>query len=63
MRKKVFRRIRLLLIGVFAFPHAFAQERTITGTITDETGSPLQQATVSVENTSRNAIIDAAGRR
>jgi len=50
MRKKVLSRVLLCLIGVFPLiPVAFAQDKTITGTILDDKGSILSGATVMVK--------------
>ena len=56
------------LLGILMVQVGFAQQKTIIGTITDESGIPLPGATVIIENTTRgvssdfdgNFIIDAA---
>ncbi|HEY6899794.1 MAG TPA: SusC/RagA family TonB-linked outer membrane protein, partial [Puia sp.] len=50
MRKKIFSRILLSCIGVFfTLSAAFAQSKTITGTVRDDKGSVLPGATVMVK--------------
>ncbi len=41
----------LFFASLLLFLNSFSQERTITGTITDDKGTPLTGATVSVKNT------------
>jgi len=41
----------LSLLGILMVQVGFAQQKTITGTITDETGVPLPGATVLIEGT------------
>lgn len=45
----VFSRIIMLVTCVFLFQITFAQKRTITGTVTDQNGSPLIGASVAVQ--------------
>jgi TonB-linked SusC/RagA family outer membrane protein len=40
---------------------ALAQNRTLSGTITDQNGSPLQGATITVKGTSRSTVSNATG--
>jgi TonB-linked SusC/RagA family outer membrane protein len=49
MRKKVFLRVLALLLATVSFTLSFAQQK-ISGTITDESGSPLSGATVAIKN-------------
>ena len=42
--------------------HSFAQTGTVTGTVTDQNGSPLEGATVLVKNTTTGALTDAEGK-
>jgi TonB-dependent SusC/RagA subfamily outer membrane receptor len=51
----------LTLLGILMVQLGFAQEKTITGTVTDETGLPLPGATVVVENTTRGVSTDFDG--
>ena len=49
------------LLGILMVQVGFAQQKTITGTITDETGLPLPGATVVIENTTRGVSSDFDG--
>src|SRR6056300_2092502 len=51
----------LSLLGILMVQVGFAQQKTITGTITDETGLPLPGATVVIENTTRGVSSDFDG--
>jgi TonB-linked SusC/RagA family outer membrane protein len=51
----------LSLLGILMVQVGFAQQKTITGTITDETGLPLPGATVVIENTTRGVSTDFDG--
>ncbi len=51
----------LSLIGVFTFSTGIAQQKSVSGTITDETGQPLPGATVVVEGTTRGVSTDFDG--
>lgn len=46
---------------MFMVQFGFAQQKTITGTITDESGLPLPGATVVIENTTRGVSSDFDG--
>jgi TonB-linked SusC/RagA family outer membrane protein len=52
--------VALLLLLVTAGP-AFAQERTVTGTVTDETKQPLPGVTVTAKSNGRGTVTDANG--
>jgi len=63
MRKKVFPRVLLCLIGVFSIlSAAFAQTKTITGTVHDDKGSVLPGATVTVKGTKISTTTAADGK-
>jgi TonB-linked SusC/RagA family outer membrane protein len=62
MRKKVFIRILLLMIGVFSLFNSYAQTKTITGSVSDDKGQPLIGATVTIKNTKIAATTDASGK-
>jgi protocatechuate 3,4-dioxygenase beta subunit len=47
----------LMLCGVFAF----AQNRVVTGTITDDKGAPVEGASIRVKGTRTGASADAQG--
>jgi len=51
----------LSLLGILMVQVGFAQQKTITGIITDETGLPLPGATVVIENTTRGVSTDFDG--
>src|SRR5687768_3086255 len=61
MRVNLLRRVLVMLCLVLAFFLSYAQERTITGIITDENGSPLTNATVTVKGTRVSATTGATG--
>lgn len=49
------------LLGILMVQMGFAQQKTITGTISDESGIPLPGATVVIENTTRGVSSDFDG--
>jgi TonB-linked SusC/RagA family outer membrane protein len=50
------KRFMTLLMGIaLCYTQVFAQTRTVTGTITDEAGTPLQGATISVVGSNANS--------
>ena len=63
MRKKVFSRILLCLIGVFSLlSAALAQTKTITGTVLDDKGSILSGATVTIKGEKISTTTNAEGK-
>jgi len=56
--------IALLLLTSLVLPNnAFSQtNKTITGKVTDETGKPLPQVSVTIKNTTKGTLTDADGR-
>lgn len=50
-----------ILLGIFSVQLGFAQQKTITGTVTDENGVPLPGATALIENTTRGVTTDFDG--
>ena len=55
----------LSLLGVllfFAIPCVFSQERTVTGTVTDNNRTPLTGVTVRVKGANRMTLTDASGK-
>src|SRR5258708_31198932 len=62
MRKKVFTRVLLLIIGVFSLFNSHAQTKTITGSVSDDKGQPLVGATVTVKDTKIAVTTDAGGK-
>lgn len=62
MRNKVFPRILLcVLLCISSFSIAFAQQKTVTGIISDQNGAPLSNATVRVKGEKMTATTDANG--
>ncbi|MCU0445976.1 MAG: TonB-dependent receptor [Microscillaceae bacterium] len=51
-----------LLVSVFSFGWAFAQERTITGVVKDNTGFGLPGVSVYVKGTTKGTITDGEGK-
>lgn len=49
------------LLGLLSLQMGWAQQKTITGNVTDETGLPLPGATIVVENTNRGVSTDFDG--
>lgn len=49
------------LLGILMVQVGFAQQKTITGTITDETGVPLPGANVFIEGTTQGVAADFDG--
>jgi TonB-dependent starch-binding outer membrane protein SusC len=62
MRKCAFLRVSLLLLCALITTLTFAQERKITGTVTDDKQVPLVGATVTVKGTKVATTTDAAGK-
>ena len=58
VRKVVLSMVATLVLGCFG---AYAQGQRVTGTVTDETGTPVIGAAVVVEGTSRGTTTDVAG--
>jgi len=63
MRKKIFSQLLLCLIGVFSLHSAaFAQTKTITGTVLDDKGSILPGATVTTKGEKISTTTNAEGK-
>ncbi len=62
MRKYFNKKLLILLVGVFSFTTLFAQNKKISGLVTDEEGSPLIGATITVKNTSISVATDGEGK-
>ncbi|HYO22097.1 MAG TPA: carboxypeptidase-like regulatory domain-containing protein, partial [Flavisolibacter sp.] len=62
MRKRTILRVPLLLLCALFTTITFAQERRITGTITDERQTPLMGATITVKGTGVATTTDDSGR-
>jgi len=55
------RKATLLLVSLWGFSVLFAQERTITGKVNDETGAGLPGATVQLKGTQTGTMTDISG--
>jgi len=54
--------IVMVLVGIFLVaPRAFAQQKTVTGKVTSEQGSPLAGVSVVIKGTTRSTATNAAG--
>ena len=62
MRKLPFVRILLLFVSFFFFLASYAQDKTITGTVSDEKGNALQGATVLVKGSKIATVTDINGK-
>ncbi len=62
MKKTLRRTNALLLYWVLLASTAWAQERTVTGTVTEENGTPIPGVSVVVKGTTNGIITDASGR-
>jgi TonB-linked SusC/RagA family outer membrane protein len=56
------RKIASLFLLLFACAQVFAQQKTVTGTVTGEDGKPLSGATVMAKGSSATTITDASGK-
>jgi TonB-dependent starch-binding outer membrane protein SusC len=61
MNKIGCRRVLMTLLCVLCLFASQAQDRVISGTVTDESGSPLTNATVTVKGTNTSVTTDATG--
>ena len=52
----------LVVMLLFLLQTTFAQTRTVTGTVTDQTGAVVPNATISVKGTNTATQTDANGR-
>jgi hypothetical protein len=59
--KKQLKRLTLLLVLFFSITTVNAQERQITGTVNDNAGSPVINASVIVKGTNAGTSTDATG--
>ena len=62
MRKNLFSKCFMLSVCMILSLFSFAQQRTISGVVSDDTGTPLSGATVSVKNTRLVTTTNSAGR-
>ncbi len=61
MRKILLRKLLIILLSAFSVSTAFAQSRTISGTVKDDTGEPLFGATISVKNATVTTTTNSEG--
>ena len=61
MKKYLYRRFLAVFLCLLAATVAFSQGRNVSGTVKDETGTPLVGATVSVKNQKINTVTNAEG--
>ncbi|MEP7142892.1 MAG: TonB-dependent receptor plug domain-containing protein, partial [Ferruginibacter sp.] len=62
MLPAMMRKSAMLLLAVFGFTvFALAQNQTVTGTVTDKKGAPLQGISVIIKNTQNGTSTDASG--
>jgi TonB-linked SusC/RagA family outer membrane protein len=62
MPRIVYKKITLLsILFFFILQQSFAQTRAITGTVTDEKGSPVAGASISAKGSKRGASTDSSG--
>ncbi|GAO42555.1 SusC/RagA family TonB-linked outer membrane protein [Flavihumibacter petaseus] len=59
--KKLLPYLAALLFSWLWVPSLLAQQKTISGKVTDNKGNPIPNATVTVEKTNRGTMTDAAG--
>ena len=55
------RKLSLLIAAIFMVTAVWAQEKTITGAVTDESGQPLPGVTVIIEGTVTGAVTNIDG--
>ena len=61
MKKKLVHMLLMVVLGLFLSAQGWAQVKTITGNVTDETGQPLPGAAVVVLGTTNGTITDNSG--
>lgn len=59
--KKSFKKASLCLLAVFVIATAWAQQKDISGTVSDDTGEPLPGVSVAVKGTSQGTITSVDG--
>ncbi len=60
MKKKI-KKLSLCLVAGFFIAHAWAQQRSITGVVTDRSGALLPGATIVVKGTTIGTVTDMGG--
>jgi TonB-linked SusC/RagA family outer membrane protein len=63
LKRQIMHFVKLIFVGIFLFSHqwAFAQGKTITGTVTGEDGAPVPGTTVVVKGTTNGTVTNADG--
>jgi len=62
MRKRIFfKEVLSFFLLVFFFLYASAQEKTVSGTVTDQNGTPLVSATITAKGSKTAVVSDAGG--
>src|SRR6056297_227671 len=63
-KRQIMNFVKLIFVGIFLLSHqwAFAQQKTVTGTITGEDGSPIPGATVIVKGTTIGTVSNGIGK-
>lgn len=59
---RVRQKLCLLLVGILLSASTFAQQRTVTGTVTDEQGEAMPGVNVVIKGTSTGAVTDTNGK-
>src|SRR5689334_16192142 len=52
----------MVAVALFMATAVFAQERTVSGTVTDETGSPMPGVSIAIKNTSTGTVTGSDGK-
>ncbi len=61
MRNFLSGKLLMILLSAFSFTTVFAQDKTVSGSITDDKGDPLSGATVAIKNTTANVTSNSLG--
>ena len=56
------KKLTFLIVFLFSLTQIFAQDRTITGSVVDETGASMPGATVSLKGTQKGTVTDINGK-
>ncbi len=56
------KKLTFLIVFLFSLTQIFAQDRTITGSVVDETGATMPGATVSLKGTQKGTVTDINGK-
>ena len=61
MKKYVLQRVLLFIVSTTLVLFSFAQEKTVSGIISDQNNAPLSGVTISVKGTTRSTITESTG--